>query len=174
MKSVVAYIDGACKGNPGPGGWGVRIEFPGGVDEFFGGEKLTTNNKMELTAALKAIERCILYERFVIITDSRYLYDGVTSWVKTWEKRQWQNRAGELIKNKEMWQRLYKLNAGCNITWKWVKSHSDCEGNNRADILANRGVETVSTTFEIVKGSVIMKGHKGDILSVALPVEENK
>lgn len=137
---VIAYIDGACKGNPGPGGWGVRVEFSKGSVELWGGELDTTNNKMELTAALKALERCLFFNSILIVTDSKYVYEGITNWVKRWENAGWKGLNKKPVKNVDLWKDLNRLNKVCKVKWQWVHGHADCPGNNRADILANRGI----------------------------------
>jgi ribonuclease HI len=136
---VIAYIDGACKGNPGIGGWGVRIEFENGSDELYGGETETTNNRMELRAAIEALKRCVLFNSPLIYTDSEYVYKGITEWVKDWERKGWKNSKGEPVKNTDLWRSLHSINKVSHASWRWVKGHAACPGNNRADILANRG-----------------------------------
>lgn len=142
MSDVVIYADGACKGNPGPGGWGVVLRCGAHEKELFGGESLTTNNRMELTAVIEALaslkRRCIV----TVYTDSVYVKDGITKWIHGWKARGWLTADRKPVKNVELWQRLDALNAAHAVTWRWVKGHAGDEGNERADLLANRGVET--------------------------------
>ena len=143
MAEVLIYADGACRGNPGPGGWGVWLRSGTHEKELFGGERLTTNNRMELTAVIEALAslkvRCVV----TIFTDSQYVRQGITSWIHGWKARGWRTADKQPVKNVELWQRLDTLNAGHDVTWKWVKGHSGDPGNERADLLANRGVESV-------------------------------
>jgi ribonuclease HI len=142
MSDVVIYTDGACKGNPGPGGWGAWLKSGEHEKELWGGEKLTTNNRMELTAVIEALatlkKRCTV----AIFTDSEYVRNGITTWIHGWKKRGWLTADKKPVKNVELWQRLETLTAGHDVKWHWVKGHSGDPGNERADRLANRGVET--------------------------------
>jgi ribonuclease HI len=142
MTEVVIYTDGACKGNPGPGGWGAWLKSGEHEKELWGGEKLTTNNRMELTAVIEALaslkKRCTV----AIFTDSEYVRNGITVWIHGWKKRGWLTADKKPVKNVELWQRLETLTAGHEVKWHWVKGHSGDPGNERADRLANRGVET--------------------------------
>jgi ribonuclease HI len=144
MPDVVIYADGACRGNPGPGGWGVWLKSGNHEKELFGGETLTTNNRMELTAVIEALsvlkQRCVV----TVYTDSQYVRQGITSWIHNWKARGWRTADKQPVKNVELWQRLDTLNAGHDVTWKWVKGHSGDPGNERADALANRGVDSVT------------------------------
>jgi ribonuclease HI len=143
VAEVLIYADGACRGNPGPGGWGVWLRSGNHEKELFGGERLTTNNRMELTAVIEALAslkvRCVV----TIFTDSQYVRQGITSWIHGWKARGWRTADKQPVKNVELWQRLDTLNAGHDVTWKWVKGHSGDPGNERADQLANRGVDSV-------------------------------
>ena len=140
---VVIYADGACRGNPGPGGWGAWLKAGEHEKELFGGEKLTTNNRMELTAVIEALaslkQRC----QVTIYTDSAYVKDGITTWIHGWKKRGWTTADRKPVKNIELWQRLDALNATHSVQWRWVKGHAGDPGNERADQLANRGVDSV-------------------------------
>jgi ribonuclease HI len=142
MTDVVIYTDGACKGNPGPGGWGAWLKSGEHEKELWGGEKLTTNNRMELTAVIEALallkKRCTV----ALYTDSEYVRNGITTWIHGWKKRGWLTADRKPVKNVELWQRLETLAAGHDVKWHWVKGHSGDPGNERADRLANRGVET--------------------------------
>ena len=141
MKEVVAYTDGACRGNPGPGGWGVLLKYQGQVRELNGGELQTTNNRMELTAAIQALE--VLKERCQVelYTDSVYVKDGITKWFVQWRARGWRTAAEKPIKNKDLWIQLSNIVEKHQIDWYWVKGHSGDSGNERADELANLGLD---------------------------------
>lgn len=137
---VQLYTDGACKGNPGPGGWGVLLRFKGKEKRLCGGSPETTNNRMELQAAiegLKALTRSCAVE---LTTDSSYVKDGVEKWMANWKKNQWRTAAKKPVKNQDLWQELDALIAQHQVTWQWVKGHSGHEGNEIADELANKGV----------------------------------
>ena len=144
MADVLIYADGACRGNPGPGGWGVWLRSGEHEKEMFGGERLTTNNRMELTAVIEALsvlkQRCVV----TVYTDSQYVRQGITTWIHGWKARGWRTADKQPVKNVELWQRLDTLNAAHDVTWKWVKGHSGDPGNERADALANRGVDSVT------------------------------
>ena len=143
MNQVQIYTDGACKGNPGPGGWGVVLLSGGTEKELFGGEPATTNNRMELTAVIEALTALKRPCQVSLHLDSEYVRKGITEWVSGWKARGWRTAAKQPVKNVDLWQRLDALvgTAGHTITWRWVKGHSGNPGNERADRLANRGVE---------------------------------
>ena len=143
MNQVQIYTDGACKGNPGPGGWGVVLLSGGTEKELFGGEPATTNNRMELTAVIEALAALKRPCQVSLYLDSEYVRKGITEWVSGWKTRGWRTAAKQPVKNVDLWQRLDALvgAAGHNISWRWVKGHSGNPGNERADMLANRGVE---------------------------------
>ena len=136
MKTVNIYTDGACRGNPGIGGWGVLIEYEDISKEYFGGEKNTTNNKMELQAAIEGLR--VLKEPCVVnlTTDSKYVMDGITSWIDNWKKNNWKNASKKDVKNKDLWIELDNLLNYHNVNWVWVKGHDGIYGNERADYLA--------------------------------------
>jgi len=140
--ALVIYTDGACSGNPGPGGWGVIMYHGKREKELFGGELETTNNRMEMMAAIKALEAIKpgFSGPVVLFTDSTYLLKGITEWIHGWKKRGWKKSDKKPVINKDLWQRLDELNQARNIRWEWVKGHAGDIGNERADELANRGV----------------------------------
>ena len=137
LSNVTIYIDGACKGNPGPGGWGVLLLSGGREKELYGGEAETTNNRMELTAAIRGLEALKRPCAVDVYTDSEYVRKGMTEWMPGWRRRGWQR-----VKNVDLWQRLDELasRSGHRIDWHWVKGHAGHPGNERADGLANRGI----------------------------------
>jgi ribonuclease HI len=143
MSEVVIYADGACRGNPGPGGWGAWLKSGEHEKEIFGGDKLTTNNKMELTAVIQALATLNKPSQVVIYTDSSYVKDGITKWILGWKQRNWTTADKKPVKNIELWQKLDALNAAHAVQWRWVKGHSGDPGNERADRLANQGVDSV-------------------------------
>jgi ribonuclease HI len=140
---VVIYSDGACKGNPGPGGWGVWLQSGEHSKELWGGAPATTNNRMELTAVIEALASLKRNCDITLYTDSEYVKNGITTWIHGWKKKGWKTAAGQPVKNIELWQRLEALTALHSIEWRWVKGHAGDPGNERADALANRGVDEV-------------------------------
>ncbi|WHZ11505.1 MAG: Ribonuclease HI [Burkholderiaceae bacterium] len=145
MTEVEIYTDGACKGNPGPGGWGAWLRCGDTERELFGGELETTNNRMELTAVIEALAALKRPCRVALYLDSEYVRKGITEWIAQWKARGWRTAAKQPVKNAELWRRLDELvsGAGHRIAWHWVKGHSGDPGNERADALANRGVVQV-------------------------------
>jgi len=143
MKQVIIYTDGACRGNPGPGGWGALIRFDSVEKEIFGGQANTTNNQMELSAAIEGLS--ILTEpcNVEIFTDSKYVMDGITQWIQNWKKNNWRTAAKKDVKNKKLWQKLDQLIAQHQVQWHWVKGHSGDAGNEAADLLANKGIDSI-------------------------------
>ncbi len=143
IKTVTIYTDGACKGNPGPGGWGVLLLSGDTEKELFGGELATTNNRMELTAVIEALTALKRPCKVTLFLDSEYVRKGITEWIHGWKARGWRTAARQPVKNVELWQKLdaVVIQSGHQITWKWVKGHAGDPGNERADALANRGVE---------------------------------
>ncbi len=140
---VVIYTDGACKGNPGPGGWGAWLSAGGHEKELFGGEANTTNNRMELTAPIEALASLKRTCQITIYTDSEYVRKGMTEWIAGWQRRGWKTADGKPVKNADLWQRLDALRKLHQVEWRWVKGHAGDPGNERADALANRGVASV-------------------------------
>ena len=139
------YTDGACIGNPGPGGWAAVIVTEKGKNEIFGGEKLTTNNRMELTATIKALEYCnekdgkqLSLQQIEVYTDSNYVKDGITVWINKWEKNNWKTADKKNVKNVDLWKRLKELSKSKQISWNWVKGHSNDPMNDMADKLAKK------------------------------------
>lgn len=142
MSQVVEiYTDGACRGNPGPGGWGVLMRWGNEEKELFGGEPDTTNNRMELTAAIEGLAALSRSCQVSLTTDSTYVRSGITEWIKNWKKRGWKTSAKQPVKNVDLWQRLDELVQQHQVDWHWVKGHSGHPENERADELANRGID---------------------------------
>lgn len=143
-KTVVdIFTDGACKGNPGVGGWGALLRSKGVERELFGGERETTNNRMELMGAISALEALKRHCQVRLYTDSKYVMQGITEWIGNWKKRGWKTADKKAVKNEDLWRRLDALVVQHEIEWIWVKGHAGHEGNERADGLANRGVEMI-------------------------------
>lgn len=143
---VTVYADGACKGNPGPGGWGVLIRMGQHSKELFGGEIMTTNNRMELTAVIRALEALKRSCQLKVYTDSVYVQKGMTEWIVGWKARGWRTSDKKPVKNDDLWQQLDELAQAHEIEWIWVKGHAGHEGNERADALANEGVAQLLQT----------------------------
>ncbi len=138
---VEMYTDGACRGNPGPGGWGVLLRFGEAEKTLHGGERKTTNNRMELTAVIKGLEALKKSCRVTITTDSKYVLSGITEWMPNWKKRNWKTASKKPVLNVELWQRLDALVSQHEIEWEWVKGHSGHHENEIADQLANQGID---------------------------------
>ena len=139
-KTVEIYTDGACSRNPGPGGWGAVLRYQGVEKELLGGERETTNNRMEMLAAIHALEAMKRPVRAIIHTDSTYLRDGITKWIYAWKERGWKTAAKKSVKNVDLWQRLEAAMAPHEVEWLWVKGHAGHPENERADALARKGV----------------------------------
>jgi ribonuclease HI len=142
---VRIYTDGACKGNPGPGGWGALLRWGAHERELFGGERATTNNRMELTAVIRALEVLTRRSRVEVYTDSEYVKNGITEWLSNWKRRGWKTADRKPVKNVDLWQALDALAAKHDVHWHWVRGHAGHAENERADALANRGVPTART-----------------------------
>ena len=141
MNEVTIYTDGACSGNPGPGGWGALLQFGEHERELKGGERNTTNNRMELTAAIAALETLKRTCKIHLHTDSTYLRDGMTSWIHNWKRNGWRTTAKKPVKNVDLWQRLDEAIQSHNIEWHWIKGHAGDPGNEAADALARQGLD---------------------------------
>ncbi|WP_136645585.1 ribonuclease HI [Tabrizicola sp. YIM 78059] len=151
MPELFAFTDGACSGNPGPGGWGVLMQAREGNTvvkerELSGGEPLTTNNRMELMAAISALEALSRPSEIVIVTDSAYVKNGVTEWIHAWKRKNWRTAGGSPVKNVELWQRLDAAQARHKVTWRWIRGHAGHPENERADELARAGMAPFKAT----------------------------
>lgn len=144
-KTVVLYTDGACRGNPGPGGWGAVLEYNGNVRTLHGGEPATTNNRMEMTAVIKGLEALKTPCQVKIVTDSRYVLQGMTEWLPNWKKKGWRTAGGKPVMNCDLWQLLEQVAAKHQLQWQWVKGHSGHPQNEQADQLANLGIDELQT-----------------------------
>ena len=144
LNHVQIHTDGACKGNPGPGGWGVRLQSGNNVKELHGGEALTTNNRMELMAAISALEVLERPSTLTVVTDSAYVKDGITKWIHGWKRNGWTKKGG--LKNAELWQRLDAAQARHKVKWEWIKGHAGHPENERADELAREGMAPFKPT----------------------------
>ncbi len=141
MMTVEIFTDGACRGNPGPGGWGAILRYGNHEKELFGGEKETTNNRMEMTAVIRALDSLKRECRVVVTTDSMYVKQGITQWIDNWKRRGWKKADKSPVKNADLWKQLDQLAASHQVEWKWVKGHSGHAENERADELANKGID---------------------------------
>jgi ribonuclease HI len=141
LKEVEIFTDGACRGNPGPGGWGALLRFRDVERELYGGERETTNNRMELRAAIEALQALKEPCRVVLTTDSVYVKNGITSWLDAWKQKGWKTAARKPVKNVDLWQALDEQNQRHQVQWHWVKGHSGHRENEIADQLANRGID---------------------------------
>ena len=143
MSLIEIYTDGACRGNPGPGGWAAVLSYREHEKELSGAEPLTTNNRMELTAVIRALEALKRPAELRIFTDSEYVRRGITEWVKSWKVRGWKTADRKPVKNQDLWERLDALTNGHKIDWRWVKGHSGIPGNERVDRLANEAIDAM-------------------------------
>ncbi|GAB6041960.1 ribonuclease HI [Endothiovibrio diazotrophicus] len=140
MDEVEIFTDGACKGNPGPGGWGAILRAKGQEKELYGGERATTNNRMELMAAIMALEALTRPCKVALTTDSQYVRQGITQWIHNWKKRGWKTASKAPVKNEDLWRRLDAACGRHQVDWHWVRGHTGHAENERADQLANRGI----------------------------------
>jgi ribonuclease HI len=140
-QTVEVYTDGACRGNPGPGGWGVLLRYGNTEKELYGAEADTTNNRMELMAAIQALENLKRESKVILTTDSQYVRKGITEWIANWKKRGWKTASKQPVKNKDLWQRLDKAATQHRVEWHWVRGHTGHPENERADELANKGID---------------------------------
>lgn len=146
MKQVQIYTDGACRGNPGPGGWGVLLRFGELEKSLYGGESLTTNNRMELLAAIRGLEALKEPCSVVLTTDSQYVRKGITEWLTGWKRNGWRTASKAPVKNADLWQALDQLNQRHQVDWRWIKGHSGHRENDLADQLANRGIDELKAS----------------------------
>lgn len=146
--SVIIYTDGACRGNPGPGGWGAVLSYKDNTKELYGGERETTNNRMELLAVINALEALNKPSSVQVNSDSKYVLQGITEWMDNWKKRGWKTASKSPVKNEDLWRRLDAAKSPHRIEWKWVKGHSGDHGNDRADKLANLGIDMLTSQAE--------------------------
>ena len=144
-QKIEMYTDGACRGNPGPGGWGVLLRFNGTEKELFGGELHSTNNRMELMAAIRGMEELTKPCSVVLTTDSQYVMKGITEWMENWKRRGWKTAAKKPVKNVDLWQRLSSALEKHEVEWQWVRGHTGHPENERADELANRGIDELAS-----------------------------
>ena len=144
VVDIDIFTDGACRGNPGPGGWGVILRSGSHEKELFGGEQSTTNNRMELRAAIEGLAALKRPSRVTVTTDSQYVRQGITQWIEGWKRNQWRTSAKKPVKNQDLWQLLDELTCRHEVTWEWVKGHSGHPDNELADMLANRGIDELS------------------------------
>ena len=140
-RQVVIYTDGACRGNPGPGGWGAWLIFGEHEKELYGGERETTNNRMELRATIEALSALTKTCEIELYTDSTYVKNGIQTWLRKWKTNNWKTANKKPVKNRDLWEALDDLSSQHRITWHWVKGHAGDPGNERADALANRGID---------------------------------
>ena len=142
-KEAIVYTDGACSGNPGPGGWGATIKIGDETFEIFGGEDKTTNNRMELIAAIKALEYLNENHKITLYTDSNYVKDGITKWIFNWKKNNWKTSTKKPVKNSDLWIQLDEIQNKREVKWNWIKGHAGNLGNERADELARMGIKEI-------------------------------
>ena len=142
---VEIFSDGACRGNPGPGGWGVLLRYNGREKELYGGEAETTNNRMELMAAIRGLESLKKPSTVILTTDSQYVMKGATEWMEGWKRKAWKTAAKKPVKNVDLWQRLERALQPHTVEWHWVRGHTGHPENERVDVLANQGVDELTT-----------------------------
>ncbi len=159
--AVVVFTDGACSGNPGPGGWGAVLSYRGRTRELCGGEPLTTNNRMELMAAIQALEALKRPVPVRVHTDSTYLKGGITQWIERWKANGWRTSRKKPVKNEDLWRRLDAALAGHTVEWRWIKGHAGDPGNERADALANQGMARFTDAAKPPLASAADRGARG-------------
>ncbi|MFK8082298.1 MAG: ribonuclease HI [Granulosicoccus sp.] len=142
---IEIFTDGACRGNPGPGGWGALLRSGKHEKEMWGGESLTTNNRMEMTAVIRSLEALKKPSKVVLTTDSQYVRKGITEWIEGWKRRGWKTASKQPVKNVELWKEIDALAATHDVDWRWVKGHSGHAENERVDELANRGIDELAS-----------------------------
>ena len=145
MKTIELFTDGSCSGNPGPGGWGVVVVDENKITKFSGRELSTTNNRMELLAAIKGLEELKKSSKVRIFTDSQYLKNGITEWIHSWKVNHWKGANKKMVKNVDLWKKLDNVIANHNIEWEWIRGHSGNPGNERADQLAQKGIQEIES-----------------------------
>ena len=143
-KIINIYTDGACRGNPGPGGWGALLEYNGHTKKIYGSSALTTNNIMELTAVIESLKIINKQSEIIITTDSTYVKNGITKWIHNWKLKGWKTASKKPVKNKSLWEKLDSLSKQHTIQWEWVRGHTGHPGNEEADILANKGIDELA------------------------------
>jgi ribonuclease HI len=143
-KIINIYTDGACRGNPGPGGWGALLEYNGHTKKIYGSSALTTNNIMELTAVIESLKIINKQSQIIITTDSTYVKNGITKWIHNWKLKGWKTASKKPVKNKSLWKKLDSLSKQHTIQWEWVRGHTGHPGNEEADILANKGIDELA------------------------------
>lgn len=146
IETIEIYVDGACRGNPGPGGWGILLRYKGTEKELSGGELVSTNNRMELMAAIQALNALTRPCHVVLYTDSQYVKNGITKWIQDWRKNNWQSANKKPVKNQELWQQLEIAASRHQIDWRWVRGHSDHPENDRVDELARNAIDKLLDT----------------------------
>ena len=146
IETIEIYVDGACRGNPGPGGWGILLRYKGTEKELSGGELVSTNNRMELMAAIQALNALTRPCHVILYTDSQYVKNGITKWIHDWRKNNWKNANKKPVKNQELWQQLEIAANRHQIDWRWVKGHSDHPENDRVDELARNAIDKLLDT----------------------------
>jgi len=159
MSEAVIYTDGACSGNPGPGGWGAVLRYGSVVKELHGGDRSTTNNRMELLAAISALEALTRPVRVDLYTDSRYVLDGITKWLPGWQRNGWKTAAKQPVKNVDLWQRLQLACSRHQVEWFWVKGHSGVADNELADELATRGLLEAIDAYSLTTSPGSLSGR---------------
>jgi ribonuclease HI len=143
-KIINIYTDGACRGNPGPGGWGALLEYNGHTKKIYGSSALTTNNIMELTAVIESLKIINKQSEIIITTDSTYVKNGITKWIHNWKLKGWKTASKKPVKNKSLWKELDSLSKQHTIQWEWVRGHTGHPGNEEADLLANKGIDELA------------------------------